>query len=199
MRDDKVVENIICDKIRSLEGNSYGIIRNAYIPYKKGKYTEVDVILVHDRGLFVFESKNYSGIIKGSSKDTNWVQELGNSKTEFYNPILQNNTHIKAIRRYLKRYSLPVYSIIVFSNFCDISKLELGEYDFVMHVSDITTNLNTLIERYRYCMRDNDKTYVVDKLKECTEVSEKVINRHKRRVDFIRNLHNKDGVSENIV
>ncbi len=46
--------------------SGYGkVLNNLYIPYK-GKASEIDVIMLHEKGIFVFESKNYSGWIYGS-------------------------------------------------------------------------------------------------------------------------------------
>ena len=38
-------------------------IFNCYLPKADGETTEVDVILLHESGIYVFESKNYSGWI----------------------------------------------------------------------------------------------------------------------------------------
>ena len=45
--------------------------------------------------IFVIEAKDYSGSIYGNSSSKNWKYYLGKSKHEFYNPIFQNNNHIK--------------------------------------------------------------------------------------------------------
>ena len=39
---------------------------NCYLPKEDGETTEVDVILLHESGIYVFESKNYSGWIFGT-------------------------------------------------------------------------------------------------------------------------------------
>ena len=44
--------------------------------------------MIHEKGIFVFESKNYSGWIFGSADQLNWTQSLQNGeKHHFYNPI----------------------------------------------------------------------------------------------------------------
>ena len=40
---------------------------NLYIPKSNGETTELDVVLLHESGIYVFESKNYSG----------WIFEIG--------------------------------------------------------------------------------------------------------------------------
>lgn len=96
---------------------------NLYIPYR-GRTTEIDLIMIHEKGLFVFESKNYSGWIFGDADKQKWTQCLPNKqKHQFYNPIMQNRTHIKALSDFL---GLPVgafSSYIIFSERCELKKV----------------------------------------------------------------------------
>ena len=101
------------------------LIYNCYIPKADGGTTEIDVIMIHEKGLFVIESKNYSGWIFGNEDHKQWTQVLkggrrGPQKYSFYNPIKQNVTHIKWLNSYLKTSDIdvPYYSFIVFGNDC---------------------------------------------------------------------------------
>lgn len=99
------------------------ILCNIYIPYR-GKTSEIDILLIHEKGLYVFESKNYSGWIFGSAENVKWTQCL-NSKTkyQFYNPIMQNNTHINAISYFLRVPKNAFRSYILFSDRCEFKKI----------------------------------------------------------------------------
>ena len=71
---------------RNLPSNIY-ILRNLYIPYRD-IVTEIDLILLHETGIYVFECKNYSGWIFGNERSNYWTQCLrGGQKNKFYNPI----------------------------------------------------------------------------------------------------------------
>ena len=120
--------------LSSLEGNKRYLF-NIYLPKDDGETTEIDVILLHDSGIYVFESKNYSGWIFGNETQKNWTQTLpsgrGRSqKTKFFNPIMQNKGHIKWLKNYLKDDKLPIFSCIVFSDRCTLKKIEVtsGEH-----------------------------------------------------------------------
>ncbi len=97
---------------------------NVYIPYK-GRTSEIDVVMLHETGIYVFESKNYSGWIFGDEKGQYWTQCLNpKTKNRFYNPILQNKTHIKALTEYLHlNETHPPISYIVFSQRCEFKKV----------------------------------------------------------------------------
>jgi hypothetical protein len=106
---------------------------NCYLPKENGETTEIDVVLIKSDGIFVFESKNYSGWIFGDEKSKNWTQTLpqgkGRShKERFFNPILQNEVHIKWLRRIVGD-GLPIYSIIAFSERCTLKKVSVTSQD----------------------------------------------------------------------
>lgn len=101
------------------------VLSNCYLPKADGTFTEVDVILLHESGIYVIESKNYSGWIFGKDYEQYWTQSLGRSKSQksrFFNPIIQNAVHVKWLREYIGG-DFPIYSYIVFSDRCTLKKI----------------------------------------------------------------------------
>ena len=49
-----------------LFGRNGKVLRNVYIPKEDGETTEIDLLFITAKGIFVLESKNYSGWIFGS-------------------------------------------------------------------------------------------------------------------------------------
>lgn len=116
----------------ALPDNIY-ILRNLYIPYRNIE-TEIDLVMLHETGIYVIESKNYSGWIFGNDKHQYWTQCLkGGKKYKFYNPLFQNRTHINAIVSQLK---LPPEqrpkSYIVFSERCKLKSVPRSTEDTVI-------------------------------------------------------------------
>ena len=117
----KFGEKLTERELKRVDGN-HQVLRNLYVPYK-GKTAEIDLVMVHEKGVFVFESKNYSGWIFGTAQQQYWTQSLSNGeKNRFYNPILQNATHIAALAEYLKIPRKEFFSYIVFSERCSLKK-----------------------------------------------------------------------------
>lgn len=86
--------------------------------------TEIDVLMVHEKGVYVMESKNYSGWIFGSADQRQWTQSFkGGYKEHFYNPIMQNGTHVKTLVAALELPSTAFRSFIVFSERCELKKV----------------------------------------------------------------------------
>ena len=112
-----------------LFGRKGKVLRNVYLPKENGETSEVDVIFITQKGIFVIESKNYSGWIFGDEKNQKWTAMLPNrQKNQFYNPILQNKTHVKWMRNYVGE-DVPLFSIIVFSDRCELKKVTVESPD----------------------------------------------------------------------
>ncbi len=101
--------------------------------------TELDVLMLHERGVFVFESKNYSGWIFGSEHQRMWTQSLNKvTKKRFYNPIMQNALHVGALSRRLVVPEKDFMSYIVFSDRCELKQVpERGDGFRVCHRDDM--------------------------------------------------------------
>ena len=98
---------------------NYKILRNLNI----GTHCEIDLVWIHETGIYVFESKNISGQIYGDENSNQWCKILNNrTKKQFYNPIFQNNGHINALKRILGNH-YSYCSIIVFSERCELKDI----------------------------------------------------------------------------
>lgn len=78
--------------------------------------TEVDHILVSRFGVFVIETKHYSGWLFASAEGRKWTQVWFRARFRFQNPIFQNRRHVRAVQDVLDL--LPpnaIKSVVVFS------------------------------------------------------------------------------------
>ena len=107
------------------------ILMNLQIPTSNGRTTEIDLLLIHETGLYVFEMKHYKGTIYGKSSDQKWTQYFRTaSNTHFYNPILQNQYHITALQKMFP--DISIHSLIVFTSpECDL-RVECNELDITV-------------------------------------------------------------------
>ncbi|MFA6403908.1 MAG: nuclease-related domain-containing protein [Salinivirgaceae bacterium] len=110
------------------------IFHDLYLKKQKGDFSQIDLVVATKVGIMVFEVKEYSGWIFGSGHQTQWTQVLayGKQKHRYYNPIMQNNAHIVALRKQLKQFqTIPFYSIVVFYGDCvlkDINYVPNGTF-----------------------------------------------------------------------
>ena len=85
---------------KGMEGE---VVRNVYVPKNKvGEFSEIDACWVTRKGVFVIESKNFSGWVFGDDEQVNWTVTFPNgTKKRFYNPVKQNRTHVKWLQNEL--------------------------------------------------------------------------------------------------
>ena len=72
------------------------VINDLRIRVNEEKTVQIDHVLINPNGIFVIETKNYSGTIYGRESQREWTQVLkyGRVKNKLYNPIWQNKSHI---------------------------------------------------------------------------------------------------------
>lgn len=86
--------------IRNLPSSSWHLLNNITLKVEGGT-TQVDHILVSRYGVFVIETKDYSGWLFGDEKSKQWTQVKYHLKFRFQNPLRQNFKHIKAVQELL--------------------------------------------------------------------------------------------------
>lgn len=147
--------------------NSY-LINNVTFYSQNEKSVQIDHVLVSSRGIFVIETKSYSGRIYGNNSNLEWTQVLnfGSVKNRFYSPVKQNNTHIYELGKKLDK---PMFNCVVFVR-GDISKVESKNvfdltsiYKFVMAKPEIYTMEE--IEEYKniisgLCVKISNKEHI---------------------------------------
>lgn len=191
---DKILDNIFTDewvgkhgeklterelKFVQLFGRKGKILKNVYLPKENGETSEVDVIFITQKGIFVFESKNYSGWIFGDEKNKNWTASLPNGqKNQFYNPVMQNKTHIKWMRNYVGD-DVPLFSIIVFSERCELKKVTIYSEDVKVIKRDYTyAAVRSIWDKNPDALTDEKVNELYEMLKDLTNVDAAVKATH---------------------
>ncbi len=139
----------------NIENQKY-ILHDILFQTENGKTCQIDHVLINKNGIFVIETKNYSGKIFGSEKDHEWTQVLayGSEKHKFYNPVKQNESHIYHLSKYLK--AKDIYNnIVVFLDDANINNVSatnvysLEELPYLINYESAIT-LNTKQIKYYY-------------------------------------------------
>lgn len=104
-----------------------------------GRSTQIDLVLLCNKGLFVIESKNYrETLISGKEKAKVWQVWTSRGQKNFYNPLIQNKTHIELLTKAIGK-KIPMQSIIVFPDSTDISSVN---FEGVCKVSGLFDQIN---------------------------------------------------------
>lgn len=93
------------------------VVFNDLLFQSNGRSTQIDHVVVSPYGVFVIETKGYKGWILGGENSQYWTQSLYRSKHRFYNPILQNEGHVRFLHHLLKYPTdIPLIPIVCFNN-----------------------------------------------------------------------------------
>ena len=108
-------ESNVASTLRRLPSDEYKVLNNILIN-SEGRSSQIDHVVVSRYGIFVIETKKFSGWIHGNEKSQNWTQTFYKKRKKFRNPIKQNWSHIFTLKDYLSHYQNAKYhNIIVFT------------------------------------------------------------------------------------
>ena len=184
--------------LKHFENDNVKFLFNVYVPKENGTTTEIDVLMICPKGILVFESKNYSGWIFGNEQQKNWTQVLpkgrGRSQKEhFFNPIMQNEYHIKYLKKILNM-DTNFYSVVVFSNDCEFKNITRKSdsttyliyrselYKTIQHIKAINANVLSI----------SDIETLYNKLYSYSQVDELIKEKHIINLRNISNQKNKE-------
>ncbi|MCL2358087.1 MAG: NERD domain-containing protein [Defluviitaleaceae bacterium] len=160
------------------------ILRNLYLHKKDGKLTEIDLVLVTKKGIFVFESKNYSGWIFGSEKGK-WTETFPNgAKIKFFNPVIQNHIHITSLRHNLIEFShIPYFSVIVFGDRCALVNVSVNvENVFVIKTRHVMPKINEILSDADEVISDDGQNKIIEMLSPASRPPYNVIRQHLKEI-----------------
>lgn len=186
----------IFENLKKFEEIGCKFLFNLYLPKEDGKTSEIDILMIHSKGIFVIESKNYSGWIFGNEKQYQWTQCLPTNygeahKEYFYNPIYQNQSHIRTLRTLIDD-KIPVFSVIAFSDSCTLKKVSVSNRVIVTQYCDIENEISSKLDEIKIITIDDSKIdELYSKLYEYTQVSQNVREQH------IQNIEQNDMCVEN--
>lgn len=173
----------------------------------KNNTAQIDIVVATKVGLIVFEVKDYSGWIFGKGKENKWTQSLKcnyrykryNYKNErckkyrFYNPVLQNESHIKVLQKQSKQFkNLPFYSVVVFDGDCELRDVSfIPEGTFVIKPHRLSDVLDMIFENPE--AEYTDKREVMRILKAAVDNGNNTDNQTKH-VENIKDMLGEDRV-----
>ena len=189
--------------LRRFEKQGARFLMNVYIPKENGETSEIDLMMIAPQGIFVLESKNYSGWIFGNEKSSSWYQTLPSGrnkshKESFYNPVMQNRSHIRHLQAFLGE-ALPMKSVIVFSERCTLKNVQIADEDIrVIQRGDVEAVIAALCSQLPPVLDKEQIAALYDRLYPLTQVGSDVKKQHVENIREKQNPRPTDSVRETV-
>lgn len=180
-------EYLTFNELKFFEKSGAKILHNCYLPKSNGETSEIDLLMIHTSGIYVIESKNYSGWIFGNEKQNNWTQTLakgrrGAQKEKFYNPIMQNSSHIKWLEKQVGHIN-NIYSLIVFSERCTLKSIDVTSPNvWVIKRNVLKSKISSIAIDNQNVLSQTQVEEMYNKLVVFTGVSQEIKDKHIQNV-----------------
>ena len=140
---------------KRLNHELYHVLNDVTLPINK-ETTQIDHVVISTKGVFVIETKDYSGWIFGDKNSRAWTQTIFKTKSKFQNPIRQNYKHVKAIQDLFDFIPKEhIHSIIIFTGTAIFKTEKPEEVCYVEEcISKIQSYQNDVISlnRLQFCV-----------------------------------------------
>lgn len=188
---------------KTKEGERY-VINDLRLKVSDDRTSQIDHVLINKKGIFVIETKNYSGRIYGKESQLEWTQVLnyGRVKNKLYNPVKQNQTHVYHISNMLSE-RIPLFSAVVFvqgnvefiesKNVYNLKGLKqvISQGNDVLSITQMQTVYNELCGANDHSISLREHVENIENMKHsieegiCPRCGKKMIVRHGRSGDFM--------------
>ena len=105
-------EEKVISALKKIKEEHYVFNNVSFVNEKSEMTHQIDHILVHPHGVFVIETKNYYGEIISNTGENFWVKIIKGNKEVISNPLRQNKSHVRIVKKLLK--NKDVISLVVF-------------------------------------------------------------------------------------
>lgn len=158
-------------------------IFNDLLFQNNGRSVQIDHLIVSRYGVFVIETKGYKGWILGGENSEYWTQVIYKSKYQFYNPIRQNDGHVRFLYHLLKcSVTIPIIPIVVFDNSAEL-KMHLLQHT-VINRREL---LDTILSYSTPILNDETINWVIETIKaHCSLVDKTNMKLHKDNIKLLK-------------
>lgn len=170
------------------------LFHDLYVTKKNGNFSQIDLVMLTDVGLIVFEVKDYNGWIYGRGNESKWTKVLayGRSKYRFYNPIIQNQNHIDELKKIIEE-DIPFYSVIVFYGNCKLKDVSfIPKRTFVTKGYSVLYALDSIFSEAKK-IEYTDKDRIIKLLSDAVNKGND-FNVSRQHIDNIRDMLGTDRI-----
>lgn len=135
-------ESKVAKQLAKLPKDEYIVLNDLMLPTSYGR-TQIDHVVLSLYGVYVIETKNYTGTLIGNEKSEQWEQNINGFMYKTANALRQNKAHISAVRSHASvQANVPIHNIVVFAN---ATKFDIfHEEGEVIYINDLIPTIMRL-------------------------------------------------------
>lgn len=175
----KIGEMSVAFALSFLPKDEYITLNNVMLK-NRASTTQIDHLVISVYGIFVIETKFHKGWIFGNTNKEYWTQNIWGQKYSLYNPVFQNQSHIRfLLRKYNALHGKGhwIFPVIVFPR---ASRIQItGDSACIMSLS----HLGSFIRSHKQCIMSAEDCKLISSLIQNDNIQDtKERKRHKNNV-----------------
>lgn len=151
-------ESRVGRRLRRLPDEEFAVISDLLIWTNAGT-SQIDHLVISRSGIFVIETKNFSGWIHGNENSEYWTQTIYRARTKFRNPVKQNWAHVYALKEVLSDIKRIAYHpIVVFVGTAELKNVYsripvIYDHELLRTILDVSGEDNLTTDQIRQIAR----------------------------------------------
>ncbi|NBG88610.1 nuclease-related domain-containing protein [Isachenkonia alkalipeptolytica] len=146
------------------------ILTNRFLVKEDQRSVELQLIMISEAGIYVFDVNNYKGILRGHPLQERWSQHYKNKEQTLKNPLLENQKRIQLLRESFSAIDQSrIKSFVLVNNDCT---LEVEGYNSeegrILKMKELINELNEDILETKQVLSNQEVDKLYDRLKKET-------------------------------
>lgn len=143
----------------------YLVINDVMVKTKDNNTHQIDHIVISKYGIFVIETKQYNGYIKGNDYDKRWMIKSGKRKFYVNNPLYQNYGHVKSLEEILNLPEEKFISLVCIPSRARVSVKSNNVVRIYELIDKIYSYQEVIINNEEEIYESINKLNIIDKTK----------------------------------
>lgn len=154
--------------LRRLPDEEFAVISDLMLWTSAGT-SQIDHLIISRSGIFVIETKNFSGWIHGNENSEYWTQTIYRARTEFRNPVKQNWAHVYALKEVLSDLKRIAYHpIVVLVGTAELKNVYsrtpvIYDHELLRTILDASGEANLTVDQVRQIARRLNEACIRDR------------------------------------
>jgi hypothetical protein len=125
---------------RTLELRAIDVLDDFILPGAYGGLTRIHYAALTTAGIICVHAKHCQGTVSGDVHEPQWLNDCGDRRQQFLNPVIQNEGHVKTLSGILP--DVPLINVVVFTGAMRFATPTSAN---VVHVASLGRSLDALL------------------------------------------------------